>query len=362
MMQYEFPPRPFLYPHTDAWKVLAIAYFVTSGVIAIAAVWFWVQRHRGKPCRASSVWMWIGVGIVHVILSNIVWTEPWIASHNDFPSALSQSGAIAIWLLIAAIVIHSTYAIHNRNSPRAIKNGCVLGVCLLGMCFSMYTPLVGRGPFTTESTCRWNSIRMRHLVASWMQEGRELNCEIQKDQTPPRSWRVDALLGGSEEHQDSYDDSQPWNAKTNLQINPELGEQFSCPATPWYQRKDPNGITFTAWTALTGPNTIFPNGKSLAHEKITDGLANTILLTEAVGQRIPWTEPRDVRGTPDNIGINLPGARKHSSPAILSSYHHPEGAHVLMADGSVDFLSKEIDPRVLEAMITPAGGELAGAY
>jgi prepilin-type processing-associated H-X9-DG protein len=39
---------------------------------------------------------------------------------------------------------------------------------------------------------------------------------------------------------------------------------------------------------------------------------------------------------------------------------HPEGCTFGMVDGSVRFINKDIDPKVLEAMTTIAGGESVG--
>jgi hypothetical protein len=40
---------------------------------------------------------------------------------------------------------------------------------------------------------------------------------------------------------------------------------------------------------------------------------------------------------------------------------HPNGCLFGMADGSVRFISKNVDPQVLEALMTIAGGERVGA-
>ena len=37
---------------------------------------------------------------------------------------------------------------------------------------------------------------------------------------------------------------------------------------------------------------------------------------------------------------------------------HPGGVHVLMADGTLQFLPDDTDPKVLRAMLTIAGGEI----
>jgi prepilin-type processing-associated H-X9-DG protein len=38
------------------------------------------------------------------------------------------------------------------------------------------------------------------------------------------------------------------------------------------------------------------------------------------------------------------------------------GAHFLMADGSARFVSENIDPKLLEAIATPDGGETVGEF
>jgi prepilin-type processing-associated H-X9-DG protein len=93
----------------------------------------------------------------------------------------------------------------------------------------------------------------------------------------------------------------------------------------------------------------FPKG-------VIDGLSYTLMLTEACGQQIVWTEPRDVDMSVSPIGINLDGEVEGRSPGVASSYH-PTGCHVLFGDGAVRFLSRTIDPEVLKALITANGNE-----
>jgi Protein of unknown function (DUF1559) len=81
-------------------------------------------------------------------------------------------------------------------------------------------------------------------------------------------------------------------------------------------------------------------------ERIADGTANTLLMGEAAGNYKPWGHPTNWRDpalginqTPDGFGSPL------------------SGATFAMADASVRFLSEKIDPQVLKALSTPAGGE-----
>lgn len=84
---------------------------------------------------------------------------------------------------------------------------------------------------------------------------------------------------------------------------------------------------------------------------IEDGLAQTIMAGEIAHGFMPWGYPANWRDPAR--GIN------RSSDGFGGPY--PGGANVLFADGSVRFLKNTIDPRVLKALSTPAGGESLSA-
>jgi len=95
-----------------------------------------------------------------------------------------------------------------------------------------------------------------------------------------------------------------------------------------------------SWSALT---------KGIAIDQITDGTANTLLLG-TVGQNCkPWGHPANVRDPA--LGINR-------SPDGFGGPPSWRGGHFAMCDGSVRFISEDIDPGILEAMGTIAGGEV----
>jgi prepilin-type processing-associated H-X9-DG protein len=95
--------------------------------------------------------------------------------------------------------------------------------------------------------------------------------------------------------------------------------------------------------------------------KIKDGSSNTIAVMEACGQNIVWNEPRDLDGTTTPAAINLRGKTRYDSPAMMSSLHQG-GAHVLLADGTVRFISQDIDPQTLKALVSADGGERIGEW
>jgi prepilin-type processing-associated H-X9-DG protein len=112
---------------------------------------------------------------------------------------------------------------------------------------------------------------------------------------------------------------------------------------------------------MTGPGTPLPPQGPLTIKEITDGQAQTLLVGEACGLGIIWTEPRDADVSVDEIGINRPGPAQDRSAGILSSYH-VGGTSVLMADGSVTFLSDRIDEQTLRALTTASAGDTASDF
>ena len=90
-----------------------------------------------------------------------------------------------------------------------------------------------------------------------------------------------------------------------------------------------------------------PDGE-LKFRDVTDGLANTIMGLESLGEdAVKWTKPGDIRldnGAPLNALQD--GTR--------------EGFHVMMADGAVVFITNQIDPDLFKGLLTQSGAEDLG--
>jgi uncharacterized protein DUF1559 len=81
---------------------------------------------------------------------------------------------------------------------------------------------------------------------------------------------------------------------------------------------------------------------------ITDGTSNTIMLGTVHDRFQPWGSPTNVRDPA--LGINR-------SPDGFGGPKHWHGAMFLMCDGAVRFLKESTDPKIMQALGTPAGGE-----
>jgi hypothetical protein len=169
-----------------------------------------------------------------------------------------------------------------------------------------------------------------------------------KDGKPLLSWRV-LLLPYLEEGtlygQFSLD--EPWDSKHNIQLLARMpaiyalpGAKAGEPGSTYYQAFVGKG---TGWGLI--PDAHAPH-KALGLKldaDFPDGPRNTIAIIEG-GTPVPWTKP-----------IDLPYEQGKPLPKIGGVFE--DHANAAMFDGSVVTISSTVQPSVLEAAVTRAGGE-----
>ena len=99
----------------------------------------------------------------------------------------------------------------------------------------------------------------------------------------------------------------------------------------------------TFYRVFTGNGAAFEPGKQLTEKDFTDGLENTILVVEA-GEAVPWPKPDELPYDP-------------SKPLPKLGGQFPDGFYAAFGNGTVRFIKRDTDEKLIRAMITRNGGE-----
>src|SRR5262245_44041648 len=104
---------------------------------------------------------------------------------------------------------------------------------------------------------------------------------------PMHSWRV-LILPFIEQKAlyDRYNFNEPWNGPNNSKLHNEIVHVFSCPSRP-----DKQPRTETSYVAVVGPQTMWPDDKTVGMAAALDGTSNSIMVVEVANSGIHWMEP-----------------------------------------------------------------------
>lgn len=138
----------------------------------------------------------------------------------------------------------------------------------------------------------------------------------------------------------------PWNHPDNAPHFKKEVPAFLHPSfSKQEERFDPEGYALSHYAANSH---VLRGNATMCFKDVTDGTSNTVLAGEVSQNFKPWGHPVNWRDPA--LGIN-------KSPEGFGGPKPTAGAQFLFMDGSVRFLSDDVDPAVLRAISTPAGGE-----
>jgi len=169
---------------------------------------------------------------------------------------------------------------------------------------------------------------------------------LDKNKKPGLSWRVKILplLGENELYQQFHLD-EPWDSEHNKPLLKQMPRIFVSPNDPELSQEGK-----TRYMVLVSDGALFSGDVGPQIASITDGTSNTIMTVETTpDQAVYWTKPDDLQVNPNDVLAGLRGARMG-------------GFHIGLADGSIRFVSDNIDVKVFKALITKAGGEPVGDF
>lgn len=142
---------------------------------------------------------------------------------------------------------------------------------------------------------------------------------------------------------DSIDHDKPWNDSTN---DAAVRQTIYVLIAPYdFPKFDSRGYALSHYA---GNSHWLTAGQVLNFSDVADGLSHTILAGEVADSFMPWAQPGNLRDP--SLGFNTGSG----------AFGHPRedgGVQFLLGDGSVRYLSKDVDSTVLKALSTPAGGE-----
>ena len=159
-----------------------------------------------------------------------------------------------------------------------------------------------------------------------------------------RSWRVELLP--FLEHAflyEKYRKDEPWDSDANKAVLEKMPGVFRHPTMA-------AGSTNTSIFAAIGKGLVFEkddkDGTKI--QEITDGTSNTVAIVEAQ-REIPWTKPEDIE-------VDLTNDKLPELGIV------PEGWIAGICDGSVHFISRDIDLALWKKLLTRAGGEIVDQF
>jgi prepilin-type processing-associated H-X9-DG protein len=227
----------------------------------------------------------------------------------------------------------------------------VVGVCLVGGVVALVALLLPAIQAAREAARRSmcsNNLKQISLALINYHEvhGTFPPAYIADDQgRPMHSWRVLILPFMEGQHiYDQYDFDEPWDGPNNSRLQGMMPPTFACPSHP-----PPPGTGVTHYMVIVGEDTMFPGDQATDYSMIADGPAQTIQVVEST-EEVNWLEPRDLNFDEMSFALNDPAGNAIGS-------HHPRGANVSYADGSVRFMSGNVDPTVVKRLIQKDDGE-----
>ncbi len=158
---------------------------------------------------------------------------------------------------------------------------------------------------------------------------------------PLLSWRVHLLPQlGLQALYDQFHLDEPWDSEHNRKLISQMPRMFVCPETAGIEHGK------TTYVLPIGDGTVWGGEQPLSFREITDGTSNTVMVVEvAQDKAVEWTRPQDVT------------VRSDAPTEGLGRAHGP-GTLVLFCDGSVRFLSSDVSPEMIWAMLGATDGQV----
>ncbi|MEA1951047.1 MAG: DUF1559 domain-containing protein [Planctomycetota bacterium] len=243
----------------------------------------------------------------------------------------------------------------NYSSDRIPKIAfCLFLFC--GGCVALLWPALTDSPESARRMQCINNMKQLGIAMHMFHDSNERFPGYDDPENPDHplcSWRVQLLpFYESNDVHERYDRTQSWNSTTNIALEKDIWHYCKCPSNP---DSTDNSNTETDYVTIVGPHCFSHEKGCTTLDDISDGVSNTIMLVESSDTGIHWMEPRDLKFEDARI------VEDDSTDIGIRSYHSGI-VNVTFCDGIVKSISKDIDPKLLKALMTIDGGESVESF
>ena len=265
---------------------------------------------------------------------------------------------------------------YSRNSLPAVplpgSSGGVESVGVVAVLVALLLPAVQQAREAARRSQSKNNLKQLglamhnfHDTANKLPVGTHPNPKLKPEER--LSWMVDILPYMDQAGiYNKIDFKKGWNDKANEQFTKVSIPSYLNPSQSSPPRADGFGVTHYVGIAGIGKDAptlpitdnqvgIFGYDRAVDFSKVTDGLSNTMMITDGSKDFGPWSQggAATIRSLTTKPYINGPDGIGGPHAGVIQ---------VLMGDGSVRAISVNIDPKTFEALATIHGGEEVGDF
>lgn len=168
---------------------------------------------------------------------------------------------------------------------------------------------------------------------------------VDGDGKPLHSWRALILPFLNEQSlYEKIDFSKPWNDAANVEAYNKSPHAYRCPTAEI-------PVASTMYLAIVTSDSCLRPLEPRSVSEITDGVDNTWIVIEIpLDRAVHWMDPTDAD---EQLVLGF---------GDKSKFYHTSSTHVLLADGSVRFVSTKIPAKDRQALISIDGHEKIPEY